>query len=132
MIFLDADYFIAINLPEDSNHARAKVLFTRLESRNDDMVTTCDVIDEVATKLSYYRSKMVSERFLNFLFDSNIRIEYINSGRVSSVIALFLKQTSKRVSLTDCANMVIARSLGVTIVCSFDHHYEQNGFKLLR
>lgn len=132
MIFLDADYFIATNLPEDSNHRRAKVLFMRLESLNDDLVTTWDVVDEVATKLSYYRSKMVSEEFLDFLFDSTMRIEYVTSERISSVISLFLKQTSKHVSLTDCANMVIARALGIHTICSFDHHYEQNGFKLLK
>lgn len=133
MIFIDADAFIGINAVFDVHHRRALSLFTKLEANHDQLVTSWDVIDEVTTKLSYTTTKDIAERFLrDILFLGNIQIEYSTPFLSSTIEALYRKQTSKHVSLTDCANMVIAKNLGITTFFSFDHHYEQNGFRLLK
>ena len=131
MIFIDADAYLALTLVRDSHHASAKRLFATLQKKHEEFVTSWEAVDEVATKLSRFTSHAQSLTFLKILFESQIRIEYVTPELIDRICGLFVTQTSKKVSLTDCANMVIARQLGIKTFFSFDHHYEQNGFKLL-
>lgn len=131
MIFIDADAYIALNVPNDANHQKSFVLTQKFSKLLLDTITSWDVVDEVATKLSRYQTQKVAKAFLDDVIDSTTRIEYVNSLYATVAIKLFMKQVSKKVSLTDCTNMVIARSLGITTFFSFDRHYPQNGFKLL-
>lgn len=131
MIFIDSDAYLALSLARDSHHKRANELFLEIKRRGEEYMTSWEVVDEVATKLSRFASHKQSLAFLEILFTSNIHIEYVLPELSDQIHSLFVKQSSKKVSLTDCANMVIARRLGITIFFSFDHHYEQNGFTLL-
>lgn len=131
MIFADSDAYIAIYLPQDPNNGKAEELSRKIEKEDLKIVTSWDVIDEVATKLSYALGKLVSKKFLEDRRKSDEEIYFIDRKSSSEAIKLFNKQTSKRVSLTDCSNMVIAKSLGVDAFFSFDRHYKKNGFKLL-
>lgn len=130
MIFVDSDAYIALHVEKDAHHLRAIELMAELKKLNDQLITSWQVIDEVATKLSYFTTKNNAMRFLRSLLKGGTRIEYIDSSTSVKVVALFAKQTSKRVSLTDCANMAIARKLGAEVFLSFDGHYRQNGFSL--
>jgi len=132
MIFVDADAYIGIYTKQDGHHNRANILLCGVQNNHEQLVTSWDVIDEVATKLSYHIGKAEAKNFLNDMKTSDTRIEYMKQELVHDVFSLFLKQSSKHVSLTDCTNMVIARNLGITTFFSFDHHYEQNGFTLFR
>lgn len=131
MIFADADAFIGVSVPTDVLHKRSLEIFNGLLSSDELLVTSWDVVDEVATKLARFTTKRTAVQFLKFLKFSNIRIEFVGQNLVPDIIRLFNKQRSKRVSLTDCTNMVMAKSLGVTTFFSFDEHYLKNGFKLL-
>lgn len=102
----------------------------RLENSDEQLVTSWQVVDEVATKLSYFTTKNNAISFLRSILGKGTRIEYIDSAIATDVAALFIRQTSKRVSLTDCANMAIAKKMGIEVFLSFDNHYRQNGFKL--
>lgn len=130
MIFVDSDAYIALHVEKDAHHFRFIRLMEKLENLDEQLITSWQVIDEVATKLSYFTTKNNAMEFLRSLLKGGTRIEYIDSSTSVKVVALFAKQTSKRVSFTDCANMAIARKLGVEVFLSFDDHYRQNGFKL--
>ncbi|KKT75494.1 MAG: hypothetical protein UW86_C0026G0002 [Microgenomates group bacterium GW2011_GWA1_Microgenomates_45_10] len=132
MIFVDSDAYIALNFTNDLLHRQAVAkLETLTESEENQLVTSWEVIDEVTTKLSFYISRPLASKFLYSMLSSTTRIEFVELGLIDKVEAIFRSQKSKKVSLTDCANMVIAKKLGVTTFFSFDHHYLQNGFKLL-
>lgn len=131
MIFIDADAYIGIYVNRDSLHDKAFVLLLRLRMQNHKLTTSWDVVDEVATKLSRHVSRADAKKFLEDTQKSDTHIVYMSELFRKDVVALFLKQTSKKVSMTDCANMVIAKNLGIKTFFSFDHHYEQNGFTLL-
>lgn len=130
MIFVDSDAYIALHVEKDVHHVKSVKLMERLENSNEQLVTSWQVIDEVATKLSYFTTKNNAVGFLRSVLGKGTRIEYIDSAIATDVVALFIRQTSKRVSLTDCANMAIARKLGIEVFLSFDDHYPQNGFRL--
>lgn len=128
MIFIDSDTFIGISNPSDALHDRAVKL---LKDQTDDLVTSWEVIDEVSTRLSYYYSKSQAVDFLKSLSNHNIRIEFLDNEISEVAKQIFLDQKSKNVSMTDCANMAIARKLKINTFFSFDEHYVKNGFRLL-
>ena len=131
MIFVDADAFIGVSISTDPHYRKSTNLFNRLLNSNEALITSWDVVDETATKLAKFSSKQTASKFLYFIKKSNIEIKFIDIGLYKRVLNFFMKQTSKNVSVTDCANMVIAKNLGVTTFFSFDRHYKKNGFKLL-
>ena len=130
MIFIDADAFIGISVPLDAHHQNAGNRFEQLKERGEELITSWDVVGEVATKLSRFTTKKTALQFLKFLEQSSIQVFFIDEKLVDEVLGLFSKQSSKRASFTDCANMAIARKLGVKVFLSFDDHYCQNGFRL--
>ena len=130
MIFIDADAFIGISVPLDAHHQEADSRFKQLKEGGEKLATSWDAVDETATKLSRFTTKKTAIQFLEFLRESSIQVFFIDEKLADEAFRLFSEQTSKRVSLTDCANMAIARKLGVEVFLSFDDHYRQNGFKL--
>ena len=131
MIFVDSDAYIAINVEKDSLHKKAIQILKGLIAKEEEMVTSWQVVDEVATKLSYFTTKKKALEFLNGLLSSSAKVVHVESSMVPNIVQEFKSQTSKRVSLTDCTNMVIAKTLAITTFFSFDEHYEKNGFNLL-
>ncbi|MFH1235442.1 MAG: PIN domain-containing protein [Parcubacteria group bacterium] len=132
MIFVDADAFIALNVKHDAHHGDAVFLLSRLEKSGEPLVTSWDVGDEVPTKLSYFTTHSQALRFLELLLSSDVQVEYVTPQITFSIQKRFAGQSSKAVSLTDCANMEIAEKLKVRTFFSFDKHYKQNTFLLLQ
>lgn len=131
MIFVDSDAYIALNAKKDLHHKKAIQILGNLAESEKELVTSWQVVDEVATKLSYFTTKKKALEFLNDLLSSSTQVVHVEQTMVPSIVQKFKSQTSKRVSLTDCTNMVIAKTFAVTTFFSFDEHYEKNGFDLL-
>lgn len=131
MIFVDADAFIGIIAPQDAHHVTANAVFDRLAKTEEKLATSWETIDEIATKLSMYFGKDCADMLFALLPKANISIVYVDQVLSQTTVEIFKKQTSKNVSLTDCANIAICRSMGITTVFSFDPHYKKNGLKLL-
>ena len=131
MIFVDADAFIALNFTKDAHYKKACSLMEKLEDEEELLVTSWQVIDEVVTKLSYFGIKQQATNFLKWIINSDIKVVYADKKMTGKIIKQFKEQASKRVSLTDCTNMVIAEEMGVKQIFSFDKHYKQNDFELL-
>ncbi|MBI5620912.1 type II toxin-antitoxin system VapC family toxin [Candidatus Gottesmanbacteria bacterium] len=131
MIFVDSDTFIGIIAPQDAHHTRATRIFDRFSKTQEEFVTSWETIDEVATKLSKYFGKDIARTFFHFLAHTQITVVYVDKILAGVATTIFDQQTSKNISLTDCANIAICRSLGITTMFSFDLHYKKNGLKLL-
>ena len=132
MILIDSDAFIAIHSKKDLHHKKAVEISKNLKKDKTLLITSWDVVDETATKLSFFLSKKTSLQFLKTLMRGKIAIIYPDEEIGQEAIKIFKKQKSKRVSLTDCTNIAIAQSKGIETFFSFDSHYVKNGFKLLR
>jgi predicted nucleic acid-binding protein len=130
MILADADFYIGLYVETDVHYLRAKKVLEEVTDDEEVVVTSWDVVSEVTTKLSYFVSKEVALKFLRGIVDSGTEIMFVNNERRVRVGEVFRKQKSKRVSVTDCVNMAIAKELGIKKFLSFDKHYEQNGFEL--
>jgi predicted nucleic acid-binding protein len=132
MIFIDADAFIGLYRANDVHHLRARKIFSQLEKSQEGLITSWDVVDEVTTKLSYQTTKKIALTFLKGVFNSDIQIVFPDRKLALMAQKIFQSQKSKKVSLTDCLNMTVAREKKIKKFFSFDRVYEKNGFKLLR
>lgn len=128
-IFTDADFFIGLYLNTDPHYKKCILL---AENITEDLITSYDVVDETFTKLTYIGSKKIALNFINDLKKNNIVINYVTTLLFNSAITIYLLQSSKHVSLTDCMNMAIMKEKGIKKVLSFDKIYEQNGFELVK
>ena len=64
MIFIDSDAFIALNYEADAHFQNATAIFDRLKQSSEVLVTSWDVVSEVATKLSYFTTKQIALGFI--------------------------------------------------------------------
>lgn len=129
MVFADADFFIGLYYTKDAHHENCVQISDSLHA---DIITSWDVVDEVATKLTYFADKNFSLRFLKRIFeDRHIEVVLPDYNLINEARKIFEGQKSHRISLTDCMNMAIAENKGITEFLSFDKVYEKNGFKLV-
>lgn len=129
MIFVDSDYYIGLYYKQDAHHQRCLNISTEI---TDDLVTSWDVVDEVSTKLSYNVTQETAVFFLDDIKKHKTQLIYPYEELFSAAYKIFKLQSSKHSSWTDCVNMAIARSIGITTFLSFDQIYEKNGFKLFK
>ena len=130
-IFVDADAFIAANNDSDASHKRASALIQKLKEEDVTLYTSWDVIDEVATKLSYFSTKEASLAFFDFIEKLGVKVLYPDKLRSQLAKKLFAKIKSKRVSMTDVMNMVLVEEFDLDCIFSFDKVYKNQGFVLL-
>lgn len=83
-------------------------------------------------KIKFFLTKAVALSFIDFIQTSDIKVEYVTLIISEKIFKIFKKQSSKRVSITDCVNITICKELGIKTFFSFDQHYIKNGFKLLK
>lgn len=132
MIFIDSDALIGIVLPQDPHHTNAHKMLCNFQESGEELVTSWESIDEVATKLAMFHNKQVARDFLAYVYGASaLRVIFIDAAVSREALTIFDKQTSKNVSLTDCANIAICRSMRITSIFSFDLHYKKNGLTLL-
>lgn len=130
-MFIDSDSFIGILVAQDAHHTMASALFDRLNETQQKLITSWETIDEVATKVSMYFGKDCADLLFGLITRATITIVYVDESLAQKAVDIFKKQTSKNISLTDCANIAICRMMKIDTVFSFDLHYKKNGLKLL-
>lgn len=129
MVLADADFFIGPYLADDAHHQKCISLS---ETIDEEIITSYDVIDEVVTKLTYFRRKDKALLFLEDVKSTNLSIIFPDRKLSEKAIVIFKSQKTKHVSLTDCMNMAIAKEKKIKHILSFDKVYEKNGFRLVK
>ena len=131
-IFIDSDAFIALLNKNDALHLRAVEVLSKIENHQElELYTAWDVIDEVATKTSYYISKKQAKDFLKYIESIKTNIVYPTPELSSLARQMFNSIKSKNVSMTDCMNCVIVKQLKIDYIFSFDKDYQKQGLILL-
>ena len=129
-LFADAGYFIALLVARDQFHQRARVVSGLVATTP--LVTTQPVIFEVFDHMSGLgpigRSAAVD---LLLRLQARTTIVPLTPELFEAAVELYGARLDKGYSLTDASSMVACRNLGITEVLSNDHHFEQEGFKIL-
>ncbi len=131
-VFADTLYWIATVKPTDPYGPAAR------EARRAIgpclLVTTDEVLAEFVTAFSKSGSNMRARavRTARDILDS-AAVTVIAQSRQSFLRALdrFSQRPDKEYSLTDCSSMNAMDAEGITDVLTHDHHFEQEGYKIL-
>jgi predicted nucleic acid-binding protein len=130
--FIDTFYLIALSNARDQGHPRALAF---AQSRDDFHLYTVDeVLGEYLTFFSTGRPHIREEAantVMMIMADPDITI--IPQSRASFLAGLqfYAARLDKHYSYADCVSMVTMRRESLTEVLTNDHHFAQEGFRIL-
>lgn len=131
-IFGDTFYWIALTDPTDAAHSRALAITS--ERIDSPIVTTDEVLGEYLTFFSGLSQRLRRKAVRNvqdILSDPGIRVHSQSHESFLAGLELYAARPDKRYSLTDCVSMQTMRREGLTDVLTNDHHFAQEGFRVL-
>jgi uncharacterized protein len=130
--FLDTFYLVALSDPRDQWHARV-VAFSQALA-NYHLYTVDEVLAEYLTFYSASRPQARADAVQtvrDVLADARITVIPQSRASFLDALAFYASRPDKQYSLTDCVSMQAMRREGLTEVLTNDHHFEQEGFRIL-
>lgn len=136
MIFVDTGAWIALSYRNDQHHGESKLIFEKLKTNHEQLITTDYVIDETVTRLRYDLHHAIAVQFLDFLFRAEktgtLNIIPIDKNLFLETNQLFRKFDSVKLSFTDCTSFVVCQKYKIDEVFAFDHHFRMMNIRLLQ
>lgn len=128
-VFVDTSFYQALLNPRDRWH-RAAMDFS--SDYRGNTATSEYVLCELGALMSPPHLRGLFIEFAGAL-DSSRQVEVIPASRehFQAGLALFGSRLDKAWSLTDCVSFTMMRSLDIANALTFDHHFEQAGFRLI-
>jgi len=130
--FVDTFYWVALSDPRDQWHTR-DLTFSR--SLSDYQLYT---VDEVLSEyLTFYSASSPHVRddavqtVRHILHDPHVTVMPQSHASFLDALAFYASRLDKQYSLTDCVSMQAMRREGLTDVLTNDHHFTQEGFRIL-
>ena len=130
--FVDTFYWVALSDPRDQWHTRV-LTFSR--SLSDYQLFT---VDEVLSEyLTFYSASSPHVRddavqtVRHILHDPRVTVMPPSHTSFLDALAFYAFRLDKQYSLTDCVSMQAMRREGLTDVLTNDHHFTQEGFRIL-
>lgn len=130
--FVDTFYWVALSDARDQWHARV-VAFSR--SLSDYHLYTVDEV--LAEYLTFYSAARPHVRddavqtVRDILRDPHITVMPQSHASFLDALALYASRPDKEYSLVDCVSMRAMRREGLTEALTNDHHFVQEGFRIL-
>lgn len=97
-------------------------------------VTTDSVLTEVLNYFSGYGSiarREIAALVADVSADENFQVVEQTRNIFLNALELYESRLDKGYNLTDCISMNVCRTLGIMGILTHDHHFEQEGFKVL-
>ena len=134
MIFIDTGAFFASKVTNDINHSSAIVIENQIrEGIHGKMITTNYILDELYTLL---RGRVVHEEIIQIgeaiKQSPNIRIIWILEALEEKAWNFFKEHKDKTFSFTDCISFVVMHTLRINTAFTYDSHFEQAGFQVIK
>jgi predicted nucleic acid-binding protein len=131
-LFVDAFYLIALSNPRDQWHQRVMAFSQTLTAVR--LYTVEEVLAEFLTFCStageHVRTE-AAQTVRNALHDVQWTVFPQSHTSFLDALTLYESRPDKEYSLTDCVSMQAMRHEGITEVLTNDHHFEQEGFRIL-
>jgi predicted nucleic acid-binding protein len=127
IIFIDTAAFYALLDRDDSNHRKAKRIWSHvLEVENVFITSNYVLVESIA--LMQNRLGMEAVRGFQANILPLINIEWVDADVHNSGLNALLTSSKRRLSLVDCISFEIMRSSGIKDVFTFDSHFIEQGF----
>lgn len=131
-LFVDSSAFIALYNNTDVLHDKAIFHSQKIAQKNANLLTSTNVLMETATVLSMRISHQRALEFLRDVRNGSIEIIHPTVDLIVDAEEIFISQSSKNVSYSDCICFAIMRERGTKNAFSFDKDFERNGFELVQ
>ena len=123
-ILVDSDAFVGWMLKGDAHYERAGALFAQIKEKRTSVVTTSAVVDETITVLSHRQGQDTARAFLEQVIEQGeFPVLFISEAIRTQALDLFVAQTKKGTSMTDCINAAICARMAIPYIFSFDKAY---------
>ena len=133
MIFVDTGAFLARYVVRDQYHQEALRLWERIERGGKRCVTSNFVLDETFTLLARRAGyAFAAERARKIFSSEALTILRPVEEDEREALGFFEKYADQEISFTDCVSFVLIQKKKIEEVFSFDGHFEQAGFRLLK
>jgi predicted nucleic acid-binding protein len=132
LVFADTLYWGAILRPRDQY--RSQAIQARKALGEVRLVTTDEVLTEVLDGLAQCGSDLreaAAQVIRGILEDPSLAVYPQSRESFLAGLRLYEQRSDKGYSLVDCVSMIIMRRQGITDVLTNDHHFTQEGFKVL-
>ena len=129
-VFVDTSAFLAILNADDQNHDRAKRVWADLITRDALLICTNYVLVETFA-LVQHRLGMQAVRVFQEDVLPVVNIEWVNEAHHGAGVSAILTAGRRQLSLVDCVSFEMMRQLGIDTAFVFDHHFEEQGFKII-
>jgi predicted nucleic acid-binding protein len=132
-LFADTCYLIAIQRPKDSLHRRAVELSDKLFPQWK--IVTSDLV--IIETLNYFcghgalTRESVFVLLSEFRRDSGIEVVKFSDELFGRAGKLYSQAQDKSWSFTDCSSFAIMHERGIHDALTYDHHFQQAGFRAL-
>jgi predicted nucleic acid-binding protein len=133
LVFADTGYWLALLLPRDELHGRAKA--AGQEFLQDATIVTSDLV--IVEVLSYLHDHSIELRrkafavFSSFRSTSQVEIVPSTPSLLDEAGRLYTTSADKEWSFTDCVSFAIMTRRNIRDALAHDHHFEQAGFRAL-
>ncbi len=128
-LFVDASYWIALELTDDQNHNAAQSDWNLLDLNAAHLLTTTYILDEAVTFLNSRNAhRNAVELGESILLSQRIELIYVDADLFFDGWQSFKKYSDKRFSLTDCISFLVMRDRNLSTALTFDGDFEQAGF----
>ena len=131
-VFVDTHYLIAVINRFDQSHKSSISIISQLT--NTKLVVTETVLVETLNYFAEFRpeaKQYAADTIESFAANNNVEVIEQTSELFREGIKQYKSRLDKGYSLTDCISMNVCRQLGIHEILTHDHHFEQEGFKIL-
>lgn len=130
MVFVDTSAFLSVLSSTDREHLKARDIWLRILSSDDELVTSNYVLVET-TAILQNRLGLDAVRVFEQEVVPAMRVEWIDQATHGTAISAVLASGRRKLSLVDCTSFEILRRLGIEQVFAFDPHFAEQGFTVL-
>jgi predicted nucleic acid-binding protein len=131
-VFIDSSAYFALVDAGDANHAVAQAVTRRLQATRRPLFTTNFVVAETHGLVLSRLGRSVAAKTLREIDLSaatKVRVSSRDEARAREIIERY---DDKGFSLTDTTSFAVMERLWVVYAFTFDHHFEQFGFQMIR
>lgn len=130
-LFVDASYWIALELKDDQNHLAAQLHWSSLNLGGTQIITTTYVLDEAVTFLNSRNAHRNAVGLgESIMLSQRIELIHVDEDLFFEGWKAFRKYDDKKFSLTDCISFVVMISHGLQTALSFDGDFVKVGFSV--
>jgi len=130
-LLADTAGWMALYDERDKYQAGARAAFRSLLNQKVVFVVTDYILAETVTLILYRVGHAQATRCGESLLNSpHVKLVRIGPDLWNDAWAMFKRYDDKEFSFTDCTSFVVMRQENLRDAFSFDHHFEQMGFRL--